>query len=610
MYKLPKSSNQSSSKLRCSSSSSSLEETARSSDTSSDNDNDIIGNSSDSDGFEGVDGIVNEDDNDNPTHKEEQQLPKLSRTKPIVRKITMQAISSSSRSTDAVPNEASCSLDDHADVSKKKYKTVIGIILLVPILGSLLIFYQGVSLLLEYRIFFGEHAPIPFLPSHGVVAAHHPASQLPLPPLSSKPSIPHYKSIISSPRQHLYAGEESEHFHFKKYNATHIMTRKSLHLKPIRLLVIGDSVACGVGQVNSCYPLLPEAIGSVLSKEYGGRPVFWSVFGQPGATIKWVANKVNQQVRVGGTRGKEHHVSMQNFYSMSLEPTGKNDVDNNANDDIDREQAHWVRKLKYHQELYDANPFAGYDYIIAISGVNDIKRILVPFLVPYDDDDNNDDARDTVATATKKVKEWGFGGDLKRLVRDLHKIAHDHDQPTDSCFEIQGQTCPSIIMDEDRKLPYIVFPQFPIRQVPAKTGAILRWMAITFTGILDSIKTRVADENPDYFFAAPTPGLPANGLSYSISEPWVPGVLREEEVFLRLSNFNREECVQLTGEMQAFYSGRKAKQEKNMMASEMFSNDAMHPNDWGYNYFGTFLGQKIVQRWNAGSRLDVNKVGE
>jgi hypothetical protein len=47
-----------------------------------------------------------------------------------------------------------------------------------------------------------------------------------------------------------------------------------------------------------------------------------------------------------------------------------------------------------------------------------------------------------------------------------------------------------------------------------------------------------------------------------------------------------------------------------MMASEMFSNDAMHPNDWGYNYFGTFLGQKIVQRWNAGSRLDVNKVGE
>ena len=44
-----------------------------------------------------------------------------------------------------------------------------------------------------------------------------------------------------------------------------------------------------------------------------------------------------------------------------------------------------------------------------------------------------------------------------------------------------------------------------------------------------------------------------------------------------------------------------------MVFSEFFSSDAIHPNDWGYDYFGRYLGKRIVQRWNVGADVDDDK---
>jgi hypothetical protein len=95
--------------------------------------------------------------------------------------------------------------------------------------------------------------------------------------------------------------------------------------------------------------------------------------------------------------GNEENVSMLQFWSLYAD--GSTELENKS---IHNEtclarrkdwssKCQWIQKLQYHQKLYHVNPFAGYDYIIALSGVNDIKRILVPFLVDSDDDDDDDD---------------------------------------------------------------------------------------------------------------------------------------------------------------------------------------------------------------------------
>lgn len=52
--------------------------------------------------------------------------------------------------------------------------------------------------------------------------------------------------------------------------------------KPLRLLVVGDSLAAGVGISKSGTPVLPESIARSLSKASGGRAVYWTCVGTPG----------------------------------------------------------------------------------------------------------------------------------------------------------------------------------------------------------------------------------------------------------------------------------------------------------------------------------------
>jgi hypothetical protein len=48
--------------------------------------------------------------------------------------------------------------------------------------------------------------------------------------------------------------------------------------RPLHLLVIGDSLAAGVGSISGT-PVLPESIGKALSAALGGIPVLWECHG-------------------------------------------------------------------------------------------------------------------------------------------------------------------------------------------------------------------------------------------------------------------------------------------------------------------------------------------
>lgn len=112
----------------------------------------------------------------------------------------------------------------------------LGITVSTPLIALL----QGSILLSDYRLNFRD-APRPIMPASGVTVA-----------LGSERSISCQQESINAQD------------------------------RPLRLLVVGDSLAAGVGISKSGIPVLPESIARALSKAFGGRAVYWTCVGTPG----------------------------------------------------------------------------------------------------------------------------------------------------------------------------------------------------------------------------------------------------------------------------------------------------------------------------------------
>lgn len=110
-----------------------------------------------------------------------------------------------------------------------KSKVTIGIVSSLPILSAL----QSIYFLSDYRVNHRD-APCPILPSSGMVSVQ-------------------YKQRRQENMLNMNSGS------------------------PLRLYVVGDSLAAGVGISKSGTPILPESIARSLSKQLGGRPVYWFV---------------------------------------------------------------------------------------------------------------------------------------------------------------------------------------------------------------------------------------------------------------------------------------------------------------------------------------------
>ena len=123
---------------------------------------------------------------------------------------------------------------------------------------------QGTRVLYEYR---NKHhdAPRPVMPARGVAVAIERAS----------------------PKQPLLASQQAS-------NNTNNNTLMLNTQRPLQLLVVGDSLAAGVGISKSGTPVLPESIARALSKASGGRPVYWTCVGTPGVSASQIVQDIDQ----------------------------------------------------------------------------------------------------------------------------------------------------------------------------------------------------------------------------------------------------------------------------------------------------------------------------
>lgn len=478
----------------------------------------------------------------------------------------------------SVIRDASSTNKLEKDKRKSRLKRILRTLfyLFAFLVAFLLVFFsQGISLLLKYRHSFGNKAPIPFSPVHGVVAVFDKHDEI--------------EAIDGSNLFATIDDDDDANKELKKYDGDYMFKtfhasalNESLSKKPLRLLFLGDSIARGVGS-SVPYPYLPESTAKTISKLSGGRPVYWSVIAEPGCTIKWMTMHVSK-LRNQGNFGSDDTVlnDLLHHHWSELYRTGEK-ISSTA-----RGKVHWIERLQHHQELQRLNPFAGYDIIVILSGVNDIKRVLVPFLFSGDDESR---------WIHRDGEERGFGGDLKRLVNRLNVTMFGSLGTTPE----NSSTC-----SLDSGLPRFILPSFPAKQVPAKMGFVLKFIGIQSTKLLDSAKRQIADQLGNQIFAPPEM-MTEHGIDYINKQGQIWNVLKEEDVKLQLISIGEEQSYNLTQQMVEFYKNNHA--EKNDMPwNPLMSNDSLHPNEHGYDAAGRMIGIEVTNRWDFKSKTYISGI--
>ena len=139
----------------------------------------------------------------------------------------------------------------------------LGVYFSTPLIAIL----QGSLLLNDYRVNYSD-APRPLMPARGVAVAAEDENEL-------ATSVSKLSSWISHP------------FSLSPHNSPG-------NERALQLLVVGDSLAAGVGMSKSGVPILPESIARALSKAMGGRAVYWTCVGTPGVSAAQIVKDIEE----------------------------------------------------------------------------------------------------------------------------------------------------------------------------------------------------------------------------------------------------------------------------------------------------------------------------
>ena len=316
----------------------------------------------------------------------------------------------------------------------------------VPLIGL----FQGAWGVIKYRYFYGK-APVPISPCHGVVICGEPIKSQ-----STSCAIDHINRSTSSPN--LKDPIEMTH-KIKSTPTSHRCQSRTMHpcgkpifsnelrsdlyindtRRPIRLLVIGDSLAIGVGQSSQSTPVMPEVLAKTLSARLGGRAVYWSCHGAIGASTGWIIRELERGVKkvdndnVGFDEDEDDDddnddVTEVGRNSSDIEESSVSDesttlvsppqplstvvkmIDTEVS--LKEQRTIWRERLAQHRKYLDPDVSGQYDIVVVMAGGNDIKSGLFPFLCTGED-----------AEFRRQAKSRGgnYTRELSRLVQIVNR---------------------------------------------------------------------------------------------------------------------------------------------------------------------------------------------
>jgi hypothetical protein len=397
---------------------------------------------------------------------------------------------------------------------------------------------------------------------------------------------------------------------------------------PIRLLVIGDSLAIGVGQSKCSTPVMPETIAKSLSNEMGGHPVQWICHGAPGASAGWIVRELESTI----ARGKsQDSLDSQLEYDPDADfglpgvkdgiiATGELASVTSEDSNLSSDSISSGGFGKVGQQLFDPNTVGPFDIAVVLTGSNDLKSAFFPFLLQGDDVQFRHEA---------KQHGGGYGKELARILQVLNRTMRkqldsmrgsieDAKQSIRQCLgtsdddnqrepDISDMTSESSISPEsfsyDSKFPIVVLPGMPSRVLPIFSVAPLRWLAVPIIDIMDAHKRKLASHRSGevLFVGAPTASQMVEYLSEQ-GEYWEDE--QNEHVVLRQRNIKEGHARSIEFKMKNYYS-----LERNQRVScpqnrhfDVVSMDGIHPNDAGYRFWGRHIARHIIQEWKSSEK--------
>jgi len=320
--------------------------------------------------------------------------------------------------------------------------------------------------------------------------------------------------------------------------------------RPLRLLVIGDSLAAGVGVLKQSTPILPESIAKALSEASGGRAVSWTCVGNPGATSSQIVKDIvsyddddnnNNNFKEALERilmewkTKTQQKAQEWFNKTRRKKSDNDDVVANKRIDviIQKIKRRWSRVRKEIQSFRppkvidkrtkaeenmsspateliwnDNNEHKNnneYDIAVVLTGLNDLKEIWLPWMMMNTPTNSNNNNNNTD----------GIKGELLRVLHALQRkmmkldvsinnddnnnkntiTTSEKQQNNDSIAVVLKTTDETSSSDG----PLVVFPALPISTPthPFMYKQPLSWFVIPLLRKIDHHKKLLAERFPN-----------------------------------------------------------------------------------------------------------------
>lgn len=468
----------------------------------------------------------------------------------------------------------------------ERWTMVVLATLSIPLLAIL----QGSLGILHFRINFGD-APLPHTPSHGVVVCTAAGAH------ESSSSSSSTKSPTSEPE----------------------LLQKAAEQPPVRLLVIGDSLAIGVGQAHSATPVMPEVIAKNVSKKLG-RVVYWTCHGAPGASTGWVVRELE--------RGVDY---LKKEESLLERQSSCSDTDDSSSDESSEacrsDLKVWRERLAHHRKRFNPDALGPYDIVVILTGSNDLKSAFFPFLLTGEDAEFRRQAKARGGSYTRELRllletlysrmRLGLENIRMHVIESVEaatesvreKVEETMERITHRSFRKQERSPNkkdhpgSIQRGHSRHSPLVVLPGMPARALPIFRHVPLRWLSVPIVDIMDNHKRNLAKSSEDILFV-PAPS-DEELAEYENERGTLWRERCEEGTVFAVRDIRKRERLRIEGDMIDYYQTKGSKQRSIWaqlfgapVGRPAFSVDGVHPNDQGYDFWGRHIARAIVEEWH------------
>lgn len=491
---------------------------------------------------------------------------------------------------------------------EKVPKWAIGVAVGTPIFAVV----QGTAMLTDYRKNHG-HAPFPISPSRGVVVV---------------------KSEVK--------GKEI----------------------PLRLLVIGDSLAAGVGILNSGTPVLPESIARGLSQSLG-RAVSWTCVGTPGASSAQIVHDILAmeetphilekrliEWQATGQRAQEwlqQRIQRDDAAPLN-EPLPNDDtagrvqtwwgkvnkdildfrekvVKKHANENDELTKQLLLERRLVRKGSIDIDPVQ-FDIAVVLTGVNDLKFMFLPFMM------KGKNASPATTNRQDEAPDKGLRSELRRVLVALKSrmklhLSQEEKEIQESNSATEPETGPMTVTlalhSSNDRGPLVVFPAMPAEPLPIFQRAPLSWFLIPLIHMMDANKKYLADQYPGMVLYVEPPSTETI-RRFERGEGPLFAARTAEQILVTVTDVTKQAKEKVEELMQKHYKRRNTDRDQddndlasssrdaysqhchdhlpprksNSPGSTMVSPDLVHPNDDGYDFWGRHIAAAIVKEWQKG----------